>query len=490
MYYSPTQQDIKLIKQSSKKVFVKIELLNKQFKILDAIEGNLISDSLNADSESKQRRSYSCSLYVTDSSFFLGNDKKIWIDKYIRVYYGIEELRTQEIRWWLIGTYTYSDVSCTCSETENSLSLSCSDLMADYDGTKNGQINGYSLTIPAKEDIRASIIAVLKDAGIQNYIVEDIGKEIPYDLEFTGTVTYCDIWTKICELYDSWEFFFDIDGTFIWRQIPTGFSDPVIFDDTFLSDIWISESTQQPFSGIYNVTEVWGKVLELENDDRYAKESAFSDGVYRISLPDIKALDDIDHLDQIAVKICTANTEGAKISINGLLPLPIVKDDGTIIPADCMKADTDYVFSYRRNMGDSLTNCLYLLGQYQARGIYKEMNPDCPFSVPSLGYEIINRIDCENLYSDDLCLEQAEYLTYQTCAMMDTITLKLLLIPWLDVNEKITYTSKLTGETAQYIIKSFSWSTFDGTMSMTLYRFRESFSYIKKRALSNTANRN
>lgn len=484
MNYTPTQQDIKIIKQITKTVFIKVELLNKQMKILDVIQGNLISDNLNVDSESKQRRTYSCELYITDTSFLLGEDKKIWIDKYIRVYYGINEIRTQETNWWLIGTFSYSDVNFSFSETEKKLSLSCIDLMADFDGTKNGQIDGYSLTVPAGEDIRQSIIATLKDAGIQNYVVEDIGKEIPYDLEFTGTTTYCDIWTKICELYDSWEFYFDTDGCFTWRQIPTGASDPVIFDDSLIDDIWINESTQESFSGIYNVTEVWGKVFELEYDDRYATESTFSDGVYGISLDNIESLDDIDHLEQIAIRICEDNPAGAQVSINGLEAIPIVNDDGTIIEEGRMKAGTDYIFSYRRNLGETIQNCLYLLGQYQAYGIYKEESSDCPYSVTNLGYEILNRVDYEDLYSDDLCYNQAEYLTYQSCAMMDTITLSLILIPWLDVSEKIEYTSKLTGETGQYIIKSFSWSTLDGTMSMTLYRFRESFSYVKKRTQS------
>ena len=135
-------------------------------------------------------------------------------------------------------------------------------------------------------------------------------------------------------------------------------------------------------------------------------------------------------------------------------------------------------------MGNQIQNCLYLLGQDKAYGLYKENNLDCPFSIDRLGYEIVNRVNCESLYSDDLCYNQAEYLTYQSTAMLDTVQLTLLLIPWLDVNEKIKYTSKTTGETNQYIVKSFSWSTLDGTMSLTLYKFLESFSYVKNKEQS------
>ena len=234
MYYSPTQDDLNLIKQQTKDVFIKINLLDYTYKILDSLEGNLISDNLNVDSQSKQRRIYSCEMYVSDPSFLVGSDRKVWINKYVQVFYGIRNLRTREISYFLFGTFSYQSADYTYDTVTNQLSLKCVDLMADYDGTKNGQLSSYELLIPAGEDIRKSVVALVEAAGIKKYYIEDIGKEIPYDLEFTGTVTYCDIWTKICELYDSWEFFFDVDGTFIWRQIPTGLHEPVIFDDNFI----------------------------------------------------------------------------------------------------------------------------------------------------------------------------------------------------------------------------------------------------------------
>ena len=75
-------------------------------------------------------------------------------------------------------------------------------------------------------------------------------------------------------------------------------------------------------------------------------------------------------------------------------------------------------------------------------------------------------------------------MTYQTTAMRDTVTLSLIIIPWLDVNQKIEYTPSISGTTGQYIIQSISWSTLEGTMTMTLYRFLESFSYVKNKETS------
>ena len=62
--------------------------------------------------------------------------------------------------------------------------------------------------------------------------------------------------------------------------------------------------------------------------------------------------------------------------------------------------------------------------------------------------------------------------------MMDTVTLTTLIIPWLKVNEKVRYTAKYSGETNEYIIKNFSWSAQTGTMTVTLYKFLESFSFV------------
>lgn len=65
--------------------------------------------------------------------------------------------------------------------------------MARYDGTLNGQLTGYgsandsasytiqSLSIPAGEDIRSSIVGILNLAEITNYIINDIKKK-PYYL--------------------------------------------------------------------------------------------------------------------------------------------------------------------------------------------------------------------------------------------------------------------------------------------------------------------
>lgn len=78
--YIVTQQDIELLMQSSKTLFYKLELLDEKYNVVDLIEGNLISDNISITSESDVRRTYNCELLVTDSTFVLSRNSKIWFD--------------------------------------------------------------------------------------------------------------------------------------------------------------------------------------------------------------------------------------------------------------------------------------------------------------------------------------------------------------------------------------------------------------------------
>lgn len=502
MGYNVTQTDLNILRQGEQEIYLKVELLNSNFKVLESIEGKVVDDSFSMSNESIQRRNYSAKIVITDSTFQVGKDKKIWLDKRLRVFYGIYSLREHKIIWYKLGIFAYNSLNYSYSEADRTLSITCSDLMALYDGTLNGQIGGYgsanvddnsaiavnSLLIPAGEDMRQSIIAILKDAGITKYVVEEMNKEIPYDLEFNTETTYADVWLKIRDLYDSWEFYFDVDGTFIWRKIPTCLEDPIMLNDDIMQFVVSgTENVDIKFSEIYNVTEVWGKVLELSSDDRYADSSTYTDNVYNIVLDGYESWNDIDNLTQIGIKICTDNLDEPRFSINNYSSIPIYDGNQVPLKAGVLKADTIYVFRLRRlgveniNGNNELILGLFLLGQYQCHGIYEEKSVNCPFSTTNLGYVIKKSVDYENLSDDAACYNQAEYLTYKSTAMIDTISLNTLVIPWLEVNSKIEYTPKSQNEKNQYIVKSLSWSTGDGTMSLVLYRFLEDFSFVWNR---------
>ena len=67
--YIAKQKDIEILMQSDKELHYKLELLNESMKVIDLIEGNLISDNISISSNSDVRRTYSCELLVENSTF-------------------------------------------------------------------------------------------------------------------------------------------------------------------------------------------------------------------------------------------------------------------------------------------------------------------------------------------------------------------------------------------------------------------------------------
>ena len=502
--YQVQQSDIELLKQSIRTVYCRIELLNSNWQVAETLEGNVSNDNFSCTEDSAVRRTYNCDIVVTDSSFKMDNSEKIWIDKYIRVYYGIYYQQEKEVRWYLLGTFSFIDMSYDYSSTTNTLSLSCSDLMAHYNGTKGGtiifdtssdvgvkiettNIDGqeiktivsqavYKITAlvgdtQVNRTIRSALTNSLSEAGITKYELnglDDSVDVIPYDLEFARGATFYDVWAKLDELdADKFEFFFDEEGVFIWRKRPTGFNQDVVLDNSILEPIVASESISDSFQNIYNATEVWGKSLELEYSDRYAGECTVDGTSYRIVLPDItlEAEEDFDNLTSVCFKIPAGSGNGTSIIVNNgskdisftiynddgststITQIPITNSAGTKqVSNPGYQTDTDLMFRYRRTMatpesGETLiVPNFYYQGQYQAHGYYEETSTDVPYSIPNLGRRLVKIIEKDELPSDAYCYNQAKYETYKTTAKQDTLSLTTIVIPFLEPGQKIKYT--------------------------------------------------
>lgn len=463
MAYIVTQQDIDIIRQSNRELYTKVELLNHNFKVIDALEGNLISDSYSISAESNIRRTYNCELHISDSSFLVGEDKKIWIDRYIRPYIGIARQRTGEIVWYRIGTFVLNDTEYRYDATSRTLSLSCSDLMCALNGDRGGYIEGLNVVISEGSYIRDVIVALLNDAGITRYRVEDVGRKIPYDIENSVGSTYYDVLKKIVDLYAGYEMFFDVDGTFIIQAIPTGKNEVSVLDESIINPLVITEPVGKSFNKIYNVTQVWGAVIDT---DHYVPTSASTNGIAYTAT--FESVTQLENFAKYGVRITKANGKNPTLNINGLGTKPIVEDNGLPIEIGRLVPSTDYVFKYRKATED-----LLLLGQYQAYGEYKCEDTDCPFSTTNLGYEIKQVLQFDELISDSLCQQRAKYETWLSTRMQDTLNLTMMAVPFLDVNWKVSYQSNNTGNISDYIIKSISGSNSESTMSVNLIAYSE-----------------
>ena len=489
--YIVKQKDIELLMQSDKVLYYKLELLNNDFKILDSIEGNLISDNITINSSSDIRRTYNCELVVTNSTFDIGYDKKIWFNKIIRPYIGILHQRSREIVYYLLGSFLFTDAGYNYDSTTHTLSLTCNDMMCMLNGVRGGNLNSYKRTILAGTDARTIIIDLLKEVGIIKYFIEfninnDILNtfQIPYDMVYNAGMTVYQIINDIVNLYSGTEMYFSKEGVFVIDRIPTGDNEQVILNDEIIKPILINEQFNTSFKDIYNHIEIWGKVNE---PDYYAKEVSCSNNVYYANVVTSKLdentgestdviYDSYDNFDVFALRIPETNKENHQININNLGSIPIHNDKGEPLASNYLNANTDCIFRYRKDENDFL-----YIGQYQC---YAEcyltnnihdtsenavININSEYSIEKIGdkLKVLSGGDFDNIYTNLLCLQRCKYELYNASNKQINLTLNTIAIPWLDVNQLIEFTSNSNNKKQQYMTNNISCNYSDFTMSIT-----------------------
>lgn len=370
--------------------------------------------------------------------------------------------------------------------------------------------------------------------NIQKRCIDDIGRnnkssegyeyewnELPYDLEFSSDSGLIDKLKQIKELYGIHEFFFDTDGCFIFREIPHTDDEMVILTDDLVQKLVISESTDTNIYDIKNVVEVWGKSVNMTKDYRRADANHDSDDTYNVTLDNYSESGYSNDI-KLILKVSSSNTqENTYININGLGKRKIYdKTTGEPLTVNLLKSDTEYLFEYSANAGikDSTTTetgGFYYLSSYQVHAVAimtdgsafyeneeydenkeydeesyrkyyeqfaKKYNTDnIVFVKDANSRYCIERIgevrkkfsgnNYANLESDSLAADYAKAKLNQLCRRSTSLSLEMLIVPWLDVNQKIEYKPHNSNEVKTYIIKSISGDLLSGTMSVSLMDF-------------------
>ena len=102
----PTQLEYNLSKQNTRIKYFKIVLLNYRFQNVGELTGDTIeSPSFTIDANSDIRRTCSITFTPRDSSFDISQGNKIWLDKYVQVFVGQKDMRTNKIEYTNMGIY-------------------------------------------------------------------------------------------------------------------------------------------------------------------------------------------------------------------------------------------------------------------------------------------------------------------------------------------------------------------------------------------------
>lgn len=460
----PTQNEYNVAKQQQRKIHTKINLLNFKLQTVDEISGVVLSYNFSIQADNEVRRSGNLSLVPTDSSFDVAIGNKIWLDKYVQVYIGIEDIRTDAVVWTNMGIYLINNPNKAYSATENTISLELVDMMAKLTGLRNGNMEGMDYIIPQNSNIRSAIIGVLTQANITQYVVDNVAQTVPYEIRVSSGGTFSQLLNDLINIVPSYQMYFDVNGVFNYNKIPSGYNEQIRVDDDLWQSTLISYSSNTPFDVVKNEIVVIGKTHDITN---YGGTATVSGNTYLTTCANVDVL-----RDNLKVGFTTTSViVNPYLQVNSLGVYPIRNEDGSF--ATIASGTKYYVVKW-------IASGYYWLfmGEVTPKATVQETNPSSPFYVNGTMGKVrvvLQGGEYDNIFTSDLALQRAKYELYLNCRLQDTVTLTCVPIYWLDVNwlVEITLPNKQgTEETNQYIIKEISVDgNIDGTQSITLMKY-------------------
>nr|DAE59933.1 MAG TPA: tail protein [Caudoviricetes sp.] len=431
--------------------YIKIELLNYQFQTVDSLEGICTSGSISIDANADIRRTGSITLVIKDGTFQVESKSQIWLDKYVRVWVGIASLRTGEIEYVNCGLFIIDAPTYKYDASTNTLTLSLLDLMAKLTGMRNGYLPGVPVVLSAGENIRQAIIDTLALGGFTKYVVEEAPSPgtIPNDLEFSQGATVYDLLAGLRDIYPGYEIFFDVNGVFYYKPIPTGDNEPILVDDTTWQNVVVSEQVVVDFQNVKNVIEVYGRTHDPAHFS--TKTTVSSTGAINLTIADVSA-----YKEGMIYGFTLTDNPGytsPTLQINSLTTYPILMSDGKT-PAKIVAESGEIYFCVE--FKGTYWNWL---GHLQAYGYAEDDNPQSPFYINStVGKIRLPLFDGEyaNCLSDDLAQQRAKRELFLHTNMNNSVTLSCVPVYWMDVNILCTHKLATQDTIYPYIIKSIN----------------------------------
>lgn len=365
-----TNEMIEVCLQPIQEKYVKISLLQnyfvqegaykaRRFKKVGEIQGNTVGGSITIDTKSAVRRTCSIDMVITDSSFLIGEDTKIWMDKWFRIELGIKSFKTGRIVWFNKGIYAINNPSIKYNSKESSLKLQGLDLMATLDGTLGGSLKNITkidVGTPISEAIKRTVCE-LGGFSERDIFIEQNTVDLPFSIEKRETETVYSILDDIRNLYMDWEFFFDVNGRFIYKKIENrlmieqqpGYKDHLIqFDFLEEHEVISDYNYSLLFTNVKNRIVVWGRLSPEGVQTQYELVNTDQNSPFNIH------------------------------SNIGEIPLTIV--DTKIYENDQAKARGDYEFYKHNNMNEKVS--IQSLPLY-----FLEVNKMINFNKPEIGLE-------------------------------------------------------------------------------------------------------
>lgn len=257
-----TQEQYNILQRSSRKLHIKLELLNKNDTVINVLHGYSLSGNINISGESTYRRNGSLSMYIKDNNLLPNPDSNIWFNRKVRIYTGLEDY-DETIIWFKQGEFLIQNADLKNSLSDKTISIDLSDKMASIDGSHGGTLSHELEIVPegitVSEAIRSSLNGLSK-VSVDEIKISDVDLIVPYEINMQPNSSVYELVDTLRKLYMDIDFFVNLDGYYIVERIKNRHLDPVVWDFTQQNmNLIITNSSKVNFTNVKNSIFIWGR---------------------------------------------------------------------------------------------------------------------------------------------------------------------------------------------------------------------------------------
>jgi hypothetical protein len=197
-----------------KEFYAKIDLLDKDERVIEEITTKVIDGSINVSKEREIRRTFSMEVVNENNEYTWSVGGKIWLDKRIKLWIGVKV--NGKFKFIPQGIFVLTDFSASSSYTgEKKASLSGSDKWSLLSGEPIGKFINQT-TINTGTKISDAIKIIAKDGGIDKFIFDHCDVTVPFVLSYEMGDSRGKAIKELADLA-VYSIYFDVNGYLCFR---------------------------------------------------------------------------------------------------------------------------------------------------------------------------------------------------------------------------------------------------------------------------------
>ena len=335
-------------------------------------------------------------------------------------------------------------------------------------------------------------------------------------------------------------------NAFICQMKPSCYEDDIFLDNGFLQRALLSESTSVDMISVRNICEIWGQAINVNyydhrdtctyEDNIYtASIEGYEEGYCNrdcigLKIPKNNQANPMININKFgAIEIYSESNnkpiDADVLKANKIYAFKIIKEhvnDQDIVKAyflgekivhainvlsngkksgqfiildddsknSNLEENTEESDSPDSNTNENVEKKYELYSKEYFQKIYScdhvdiTIIPDSPFTVEKLGeiLEVKTGSEYDTISSNDIAISTARWENWKNSRLTDSITITTALLPFLDVNKKVSYKRSDSDQIHQYIISSISHDFAGYTSTITMYRFYPLYETLLKDA--------